>query len=405
MQRDGDILILSNGHGEDAVGSRIARALIRKQPNIAVLAYPTVGDGAAYTTSAIRLHGSRTQMPSGGLTFGSPRLLWRDLRAGLPMQIGRQLRELRATRVSTVVTVGDVWAEILGSFPRAQSRHAVQTLVTSATEEGGTRFGMHTFRDRFTLLERSVLRMRYQSVFVRDEATMRRLGAAGIRNVQAPGNPMLDGLEASPLAWDAPRPRVALLPGTRAWAASSLPLMCDALARLPAAYGAVAWAGNETPEPPTGWTQDQVEPGILRWRKGAAEVRLYPDHFAHILAWADVVLGTSGTAQEQAVGVGVPVLTFAHGSGFTTSFLAKQRRLLGDAIEIVPAAAEAVAAALAALLADPVERERRAEIGRQRMGRPGGSDAIADAILAGFDGYDGESDASRGVHMTSEVNP
>jgi hypothetical protein len=48
----------------------------------------------------------------------------------------------------------------------------------------------------------------------------------------------------------------------------------------------------------------------------------------------------------------------------------------------VPPAADAVAAALESLLADPVERHRRGEIGQSRIGGSGAIHAIIEAILA-----------------------
>jgi uncharacterized protein (TIGR03492 family) len=92
---------------------------------------------------------------------------------------------------------------------------------------------------------------------------------------------------------------------------------------------------------------------------------------------ATVVLGMSGTANEQAAGLGKPVVALpGPGPQFTRKFLALQARLLGEAL--VPAEGpEEAARAVLRLLANPEERARRGEAGRARMGPPGGADRLA----------------------------
>jgi hypothetical protein len=54
--------------------------------------------------------------------------------------------------------------------------------------------------------------------------------------------------------------------------------------------------------------------------------------------------------------------------------------LLGDAL-VTASTWEEAARAVAALLRDPIERERRGRVGRERQGEPGASAAIARALL------------------------
>jgi len=75
-------LLLSNGHGEDVIAVRLARALARARPDLDIRAFPTVGMGSAFTEAPGTLLGPRQALPSGGLTMTSPRLLQRDVRAG-----------------------------------------------------------------------------------------------------------------------------------------------------------------------------------------------------------------------------------------------------------------------------------------------------------------------------------
>jgi hypothetical protein len=59
----------------------------------------------------------------------------------------------------------------------------------------------------------------------------------------------------------------------------------------------------------------------------------------------------------------------------------RQRRLLGEALAIVPGEPAAAATAIAALLADEPRLERMRAAGRARMGGRGGAAAIARAVL------------------------
>ncbi|MDR9390970.1 MAG: lipid-A-disaccharide synthase-related protein [Trueperaceae bacterium] len=383
------ILFVSNGHGEDVVAARIAAAVHAVRPDATLHAFATVGDGAAYDGLDVRRLGPALRVPSGGFTFEHPSLLARDLRAGLVSTSLHQMRVLRGLAVDRVVAVGDVWAAGLGALPRAARRHAVQTLVSAYTEAGGARLGVRAFRDRFTGLERALLARAYAAVHPRDAASEVRLRAAGLP-ARALGNPMMDGLDVAPDpdldvagdATDAPVARVALLPGTRGQAPDALARMVEALVRLPDVHGAVAWAAGPFPAPPTGWSVDVRGDDRVVWRRGDVAVPLVRGRFASVLAWADLALGTSGTAQEQAAGRGRPVVAFATDARYPASFLAKQRRLLGDALEVVPSAPAAIAAAVAALAHDPRERARRGAVGRERMGAPGGAARIADAVVS-----------------------
>src|SRR5690606_18449317 len=99
--------------------------------------------------------------------------------------------------------------------------------------------------------------------------------------------------------------------------------------------------------------------------RGGAHVWLVQGGFGDLLHRARVALGTAGTANEQAVGLGVPVVAFpGRGRQFTARFLAAQKRLLGDGLLAVPRDPEAVAAALRRAAEDEGLREAVRAAGR-----------------------------------------
>jgi uncharacterized protein (TIGR03492 family) len=142
-----------------------------------------------------------------------------------------------------------------------------------------------------------------------------------------------------------------------------------------------------------GWTGDDQSPvsGDPRsgWlRRDQAAIAYHYDAFADILHQCAVVVGMAGTAVEQAVGLGKPVVQIpGRGPQFTYPFAEAQERLLGPAVQTIgrePATAKTLAAAaeqVAAILQDGDYRQRCEAIGQVRVGPPGGSRAIAQQLL------------------------
>jgi uncharacterized protein (TIGR03492 family) len=138
---------------------------------------------------------------------------------------------------------------------------------------------------------------------------------------------------------------------------------------------------------------DDGAPHVLRC--GRLRVQLHWGRFAMVLKGSDLVLSMTGTAAEQAVGLGLPVLQLAgNGPQFTAGFAEAQRRLLGHGVHCAPgpagedgtlAASAALASALLDRLADPREgppwRRELRRLGEERIGAPGGSARLAVAIM------------------------
>jgi uncharacterized protein (TIGR03492 family) len=383
------LLLISNGHGEDVVAARLAGAFAEARPDLRIRALPTVGDGAAFRDGPALRIGPLRRLPSGGMTMRSLSSFAADVRAGLAGTTFAQFRDLRAARADVLVAVGDAWCEALGLVPRARGRYAVQTIVPGADRPAAASLGIGALRERFTGPEVAVLRVGYRAVYARDAAASAALRAAGVRGARSLGNPMMDGLSAPPLEIASDGPRVALLPGTRGHAGDALRSMAEALERLPAATAVAPWAAGPPPSPPPGWTEEAGPFDAPAWRHGGRSVVLAPGRFAATLGWAELAIGTAGTAHEQAAGLGVPVVAFPAGDGHGEDFLAGQRRQLGEALVVVAPTPAAVADAARTLLADPDQRRWRGRVGRDRMGAPGAAagiaaDLLADAVEAGL---------------------
>jgi len=188
-------------------------------------------------------------------------------------------------------------------------------------------------------------------------------------------------------------PVVALLPGSRDDAYINLGALADCLEQLSRALapsrqglvGLVPLAPGLDREralavlAERGWTRQvpagpspaapaggHDSAGTITVEKGAARLRIAWGMFGDVLLAADLVIGLAGTANEQAAGLGKPVVVFpGPGIQFNPRFLKAQKRLLGDAVAVAPPDPAAVAAEAAAILADDARRQRMG------AGRPG----------------------------------
>jgi uncharacterized protein (TIGR03492 family) len=363
------VLIVSNGHGEDAVGMALAERL---QPQTAVTAFPLAGEGSAY--HGVALLEPRLALPSGGFGLrGGWRALWDDLRSGALRGWKAQRATLRGQQGlhRVIVAVGDVYGLWMASV-------AGRPVVFIATAKSN-------YNEPHRGLERALLRRLAHIIFARDEITAQTLRRFGLP-ARYVGNPLMDtiGGVGTSLKVDPTQPTVVILPGSRADADANLePLLrvCAQIgAHLPVHFvcalaPAVDLTRAKSTASGTGWNIDGD--GLRRDGITVILTRAFGD----AIRAADVVVGLAGTANEQAAGLGKPVVTFAGpGAQVSPQFVALQQRLLGDAL-VVARGWQDAANAVVRLLGDPVERAARGSVGRQRMGEPGAVPHVANAIL------------------------
>jgi uncharacterized protein (TIGR03492 family) len=123
---------------------------------------------------------------------------------------------------------------------------------------------------------------------------------------------------------------------------------------------------------------------IARAALGSLELVLVRGAFGDVLAASQVVLGQAGTANEQAAGAGHPVVAaLAQGENPQKMqwYRMRQKRLLGDALLVVPSTSADFAREVVALLDNPQRIAVMSRAGRDRMGNPGGAQAVAREAL------------------------
>ncbi len=405
MTRALKFLFVSNGHGEDAIGARLAEDVIRvareRQINIQLEAVPIVGCGDAYERVGVKVSGPRWLPPSGGFTFTSLARFLEDWRDGMRAKTHQQHWAVRRSKPDVVIVVGDVyalWVTFSFAFKEASPRvWQVQPLVSRYYQDGMTaqdrleRLNRVTV-DSFTGVERRFMR-RVERVYARDQRTADWLHELGVPQANFVGNLMMDALEPElelqPVLDG--RPVLALLPGTRDDHLESLPKMLTAVALLPEfqVFAALSQASANL-ELPRGWiwtapteAERAVTASRVALHESGARVPILERAFAALLHASSLVLGTSGTGNEQAVGLGKPVIGFpTRGPQYTLNFARAQGRLLGPGLTLLEGATpELISSTVRAVVNDPTKLEAIKQIGFDRMGLPGGSRRVAKEIL------------------------
>ncbi|RIH84632.1 lipid-A-disaccharide synthase-related protein [Calidithermus roseus] len=386
------LLFISNGNAEDIIGSHLAQ-LIR----MPVQALPLVGRGEAYERAGAEVIGPKQELPSGGFPFGSAKNLVADLRAGFISQNLKQWSTAwkSARKCSAVVVIGDAYALLIAvTFAKAKPIFHLNPLISSHYLEG------QTLRQRLARLneigaedflwyERWAQR-RAKAVYVRDSASEDRLRKLGIPHARFYGSFAMDILPPPTRSLAGivdGRPVLALLPGSRGDVAFSLPRMLEATLHLPELQPLVAWASSfEGVKVPEDWTLTLKGEEMAIAEKGAHRVVLLRGYFSEILHQAKVALGTAGTANEQAAGLGVPVVGFpSHGPQYTMRFAQRQARLLGKALTLAQPYPPDIARAIREVL----EEERysiASTAGKERIGPPGALPRIAAEITETLNG-------------------
>lgn len=390
------LLLISNGHAEDLIGAALVRELRRIRPELRVLALPLVAQGAAYAGLA-ELAGPLLDLPSGGFPFGSAENLRADLEAGLLSTSAAQWAAAwrQGPYAAQVVVVGDTYALAVGALaakhltrddpsksgPKLPLTH-LQPLVSVYYTESMTPAAhlreLNALGANLFMPWELALGRRARRVYTRDSPTARFLARRGV-SASYRGSFAMDILPAperdlTPLTGK--KPVLALLPGQRGDASTSLPVMLAAARLLPEYQAVVAW-----PRPFSEWPAGELRvlDDQTAWTD---EVLVLRGAFSATLHAARVALGTAGTANEQAAGLGVPVVGFpTAGPQYVTGFATRQARLLGAGLTLSAPEPQTVAAAARQLAKDSPRRALAVREGTERIGRAGALGAIAAELL------------------------
>eukprot|EP00898_Chlorokybus_atmophyticus_P007180 jgi/Chlat1/7463/Chrsp6S07465 len=252
------LLVLSNGHGEDAIGAAVAAAVREHAENcgrsVAIEALPLVGLGGVYGRCGIPRIGPAQNMPSGGFLYMDRKQLMRDVQAGLvdltlkqqsneylSSEQWRALREWVAANPSgSLLAVGDVFPLALAwAVSKSSSNQSYGFIGTAKSEfylQDGNENMFADARDPLeTRISPTCVYLPWERALIassrcrisapRDSLTAQvlksHLQAHAQSKVVDLGNPMMDGLHPtgaldSFMHAHTPHRCFTLLPGSRA---------------------------------------------------------------------------------------------------------------------------------------------------------------------------------------------
>ena len=396
------ILLLSNGHGEDLSGALIGQALQLR--GLAVEALPLVGHGRAYRQAGIPVRGRTREFSTGGLGYTS--FLGRItevVQGQILYLLGRLLLLLRiARRYRLVLVVGDVIPVMAAWLSGRPS--ATYLVAYSSHYEGKLRLPWPC--------STCLRQRRNQAIYSRDALTAADLTGQLQRPVHFLGNPFFDGaLSSSEPLQGSPQQRLGLLPGSRLpEALHNLELMLRVLERLPEALRPAqrlglhaALVGKLTPQEVAplasrlGWKLQLDGDERCCLQRGPLLLHLEWGRFAAVVQQCDLLLSMTGTAAEQCVGLGKPVLQLVgEGPQFTENFAEAQRRLLGPGLFCangepgsdaqLNGTADLLEQLLERLLHDSSWMAALQQLGSERIGCGGGAARMAADLHTRLDG-------------------
>ena len=379
------VLLISNGHGEDLLAGVLAQALDRRCYDLELWAFPIVGTGQVYGRFPVKVVGVQEEMPSGGWIRQSWTDLWEDVKAGFLRLTWRQWQALKdlQSQISYTIAVGDIYALYLAY------RYLAKPIVFVPTAKSDYIRG-------HLAIEKYLMRKHCELVLPRDKLTAANLRRSGIP-AKYVGNLMMDAIFPSGQGLPGISPGeavIGILPGSREEAYTNIPLLSITIDEIvrewPRTFFAMALAGNLSLDKAAsillqgGWQAASLASSHSKealLSKGETRLLIAQGRFGDILQASHICLGLAGTANEQAVGLGRPVVAFpGPGSQFTRKFLAAQKRLLGDAL-VAAEGPVAAGHAVLEILRDSDRYKVMAACGRERMGDPGGADRMAAELI------------------------
>jgi len=346
-------LFITNGHGEDLVAKKMIEGIPK---DIKSSVFPLSGDGKVFEGLGVPILGTRKRMPSGGFSLRNILYLPRDLKEGFLQNSLIQLGGLKNKKgqFDLVIAIGDLVPLIGALFTRTD-------LIFVGVNKSDY---YRSFGYSYTPWEKYLLKKHAKRIFVRDLITASNLLKQKIP-AEYVGNPLMDCLEPfTQKPKDKHQRIVGFLPGTRAGDVElnlkDFEKIADFLLKFDRKM--LFYAATRYPTPK-----------ILKARP-----------FEETIYSSDIIIGLSGTGNEQAAGIGKPVVSFpGRGSQYSKKFAKAQKQLLGIALSVVPREKRRVAEEVWEILEDKGRYSQMSHEGLARMGKTGAIKRIVACLLEG----------------------
>ena len=329
------ILLLSNGHGEDLSGSLIAKELVNS--GYSVDALPIVGKGIHYEKEKIKIIGKTREFSTGGIGYNSFKGRLTEIFGG---EIIYLLKRLYLTykirkKYNYFFIVGDI---VPIFFAWACNKDFFTYLVAySSHYEGKLKL---PWPSKYFLLSKKA-----KKIYTRDFLTANDLTLQLKKRVSFLGNPFMDKFLFRDKELNKSDFSIGLFPGSRfPEILDNFILILELLEAISdfkyfqkiefnfAIVNALSSSKIREIFKNRKWLYLEKinEKNLLKFEYKSLKVNLYRNNFDEILLKSRCCISMAGTAAEQAIGLGKPVIQIeGKGPQFTKSFAEAQRRLLG----------------------------------------------------------------------------
>ncbi len=329
------ILILSNGHGEDLSGSLVAKQFVKS--GYSVHALPIVGKGNHYKKAKIKIIGKTKEFRTGGIGYNSLNGRLTEIFGG---EIFYLLKRLYLTfkirkKYDYFFVVGDI---VPVFFAWVCKKDFFTYLVAySSHYEGKLRL---PWPSKFFLLSK-----KSKKIYTRDFRTANDLTLQLKKKVSFLGNPFMDKFFSINKELKKSEFSIGIFPGSRfPEILDNFVFILDVLEAMSelryfqkiefnfAIVNALSSSKIKEIFQNRRWLnlEEIKEKYFLKFQYKFIVVNIYWNNFDKILLNSKCCISMAGTAAEQAIGLGKPVIQIeGKGPQFTKSFAEAQRRLLG----------------------------------------------------------------------------
>ncbi len=359
-----NVAILSNSYGEDRSGALIAKELKSLNKEIKINAFPLISLGEEYEKRNIKVIGGHPPPPSGGFLLKSAKKFLADITKTffLPFSYIDNLRKFRKN-TDIIIVIGDIPLLILGYTSLRRKAYFLEQCKS-------------TFIFPHFAVERFFMHKLTNKVFTHDKITAEDLQNKGV-NAEFFGNPMMDDLrEKGKYSLPKGKILIGLLPGSRGESYRNMRKIGDVvkeiLTRKKNLHFAVALSDTVD--------KNRMMESVPELMK---KIDFLYGSFIDIVKSSKLVISFAGTASEQALYLGSPVISFpGSGAQNTKRRLKGQKKLLGDSFILLEFNPRKIADKILEIIENNnLLKELKAK-GKQRVGKSGGGRKIANYIYS-----------------------
>jgi len=354
------ILFISNGFAEDLVAITLIKELSNIKADAEIYCLPIVGNAKHFADLNVKIIGPHWELPSEGLNYGNLGLHVGDFFGGqLALVLGQLISlAIRRKQFDLIVCVGD-YVNSAAAAITLQKAPIVHVWVCPAYYCPG--------------FVKKHLEKKCKTIYLRD-SEVDDLDEIAVEK-KFVGNPLMDTFEINGEGFglNGNNPTIGVLPGSRKVVYKNLPLLLEILQGIYRIRRANILFALSPKIDKKEFTQASKK------LNGWSDDYMLTYNFGDVLKESDIIIGLARTANEQALAMGKPVVTF-WGIGH-----AMERRLVkshankvlkGNVLYLRPKA-EDITSSVLSLLDDPEKMDEMSKKGREIMGPRGGSKTIA----------------------------